>query len=322
MADKSPRRDGGQPTDDALATMNDQLARFFRHADGLLREWQSYGDKLRASIDAQVKGLSATVAAAVEDAGKNAAARLDGQVEKGVQDSLARLRRELESLTRLAKQSAERAHVAATTAGTGTSADPAPRPKRARTATHHHTRARSGAILLAITTANVMLAVLLVMSFRSCRDDKKPHKAAAPSLSVPAAVDAAPSRPDGPSGTAPAPSASAGDGGVAPRDISALCGALATEYDPDAAREFIAEGVATLCTEEDSVKVTETLMGHLSDKPGDAAPTKKSDKKGREAPKKAKDKKAGSGKKPSSKKRSSKKRSSGKKSTGGEAKKP
>jgi hypothetical protein len=273
------------PAEDALATMNDHLARFFQHADVLLREWKVYGDELRTSLDTQVRELQGTVAGAVTEAGRAAADKLDGQVDRAVAQSVNRsverslgesmegLRRELDELARLAAQSSARIEGGERPARAGTGARPGTQaPKRSM--------AQSGIFLLALTTANVMLAVLLIMNVHHCTGSDRPRASSGqPGVAgvndvsglIPGGVDA------GRADAAPADDAGAGE-------QEAMCATLAKAYDPDVARAFLAASAQELCGDEAASQVVKTLEPHLADEAPDQDKGAKGSGKKRKSP--------------------------------------
>lgn len=146
--------------------MNEHLARFFEQADLLLEEWKAYGETLRASLDAQARELETTIAQAVENAGRQASGALSEHMEESLRASLERLRQEVDVMS-------QRLRVAGQ-AGGRSRADTND-PSRA-VAVHHEAPAKarpwqSGVVLLGLTLANVILAVLLIASIRSCRGE-------------------------------------------------------------------------------------------------------------------------------------------------------
>lgn len=231
---------------DSLAQLNDHFARFLQHADSLLDEWKSYGDQLRSSIDSEVHGLQSKMATAVENAGKTAAANLDGQVETSLGEGLARLRGEVDQLTKLTSNAA-----ASVRAGGGSATSGAP--------------SRSPLVLGALLVANAMLAVLLVMSARSCSSSDGAGGAAV--VEVPdAAAEVA---------VAPPPDAAPPIDAVPPPPE--YCAALTDDYELAAAKLFV-ESAASVCGEAaDAVK--ENLTYNLPAKPK-KKPKEKPKKKG------------------------------------------
>jgi hypothetical protein len=158
------------------------------------------------------------------------------------------LRRELDELSRLAAQSSARMEAGGERPA---SARPgAQAPKRSM--------AQSGIFLLALTTANVMLAVLLIMNVHRCTGSDRPR----PSSSEPGEV----------SGIGPGAS-DAGGADAAPADAAgageheAMCQALAKEYDATAARAFLAASAQELCGDEMASQVVKTLEPHLAAEP-------------------------------------------------------
>ena len=133
------------PRVDSVEVMNEHLARFFEHADSLLDEWKAYGSALRTTIDAEAARLQETVRAAMETAGREAAANID--MGPAIGDSVARVRREIEKLA-LAT-----GHLAR---GRGWN------------------RARFGppAVFAGLLLANLLLAVLIVLVIWSARQSQ------------------------------------------------------------------------------------------------------------------------------------------------------
>ena len=267
MSELTPRANSHEPAaPDALATMNDHLARFFQHADTLLQDWQTYGDKLRQSIDSQVGRLEDKVANAVTDAGRAAAHKLDGQVEQSMAGSLAGLRRELDSLARIASQTASRMQGSNphATAGGGT----------------YSRGLLANPMLWALVAANIMLAVLIGMSVRSCQASNQAGAASALG-GVHSAAPATPTTGDGSTGShdnpglAPGSQVDAGDIAGAlpaialdPEEAGEICTKLAREYDAEAVEILLRASVDSACGDE-APAVTETLLEHIGPKAGD-----------------------------------------------------
>ena len=211
---------------DSLAQLNDHFARFLQHADTLLEEWKTYGDKLRASMDGEVRGLHDKVSVAVERAGKTAAANLDGQVGAALGDGLARLRGEVDQLTKLTSS----ATASIRAGGGGAKTSPS----------------RSTIVLGALVLANLMLAVLIGMGARSCaRDDSNSGRAGA-----------AMAPPDAGTQVVSAPTVDAAAAPVADAAPPApeFCTALAADYELAAATLFVEAAAATCGPTADDVK--------------------------------------------------------------------
>lgn len=246
MAEKPSRGAGG----DSLATMNDHLARFFRNADDLLHEWQGFGDKLRASLDAEVQGLSGTVSEAVSRAGQAAAQRLDGELERGMAESLAGLRREIETLTRMANQAGARMQGGRAPGG-HPAAERGARGERRATTAGGRLVATSWAnpLVWALTTANLMLAVLVVLGVRECRSSgSEAVGPGAPGIMAGTPAQAADAGP--PADAQPSPP----EGLVVPAEVwpedraRTVCTALAGGYDAAAAKALIEASAQALCS--------------------------------------------------------------------------
>ncbi|MEM9488661.1 MAG: hypothetical protein AAGC55_05925, partial [Myxococcota bacterium] len=237
MAKPSP---GTDPVDHALTAMNEHLARFFHHADSLMREWQAQGDQLRQSMDAQVRDLGQTVSDAVGEAGRSAAQRLDSQIEQQVAGGLASLRRELDSLARLADHTATRLGRSDGQGG-GTSAHTARAAQRNRPSSPF-----TSPVLWAVIVANLMLAVLIGMSARSCAvgDSDPAQLGGATPGPTPAGVDA---------GSDPRPGA----------EHAAMCATLAQEYDGVAAGAVLSSALHRTCGDELAPAVFDTLRAQL-----------------------------------------------------------
>jgi hypothetical protein len=124
-------------SNDPLAQLNDHFARFLQHADGLLREW-------RSAIDEQTKQVQSRVAREV-----------DGHLDQAVGDSLARLRDQIDQLTRAS--GGARVRGARSPGGPAGAVDPPDGPRRSW-------------LLAALVSANVMLALVLGLSIKSCAD--------------------------------------------------------------------------------------------------------------------------------------------------------
>lgn len=320
MADQDPRA-SEHSGDDSLAAMNDHLARFFQHADSLLREWQEYGDSLRASLDGQVKELQDVVARAVRESGREAAnqlaANFDAQVEQAVRASIDSLRRELDDLARKARQTGA-------TGGLGSASASKKRPDTDEPA--HAVAARddqpktagpwhSGIVLLALTAANVVLAVLLVSGIRSCRGDIYEYREPAVEASIDASADAD-AAPAAPSATGNG-NGTDSDSGELAEQRAAMCTTLAEGYDPEVGKSFIGAAAKNLCADEQTaLSVTQTLMSRL---PAEADPNSSGDgKDGKpDSRKSGKSSDKKSGKKKSDKKKSGKKKSDASKSKSG-----
>ena len=301
MSEPTPRtpdsRIADRPADDALAALNDHLARFFQHADTLLRDWQTYGDKLRRSIDGEVGQLGDKVAQAVADVGRNAASQLDNRVEQGVADSLASLRRELDSLARLASQTGSRGQLSGQQGSSVTADAPA--------------KTWTSPIFWALVVANIMLAVLITASVRDCqaRSELRPGATTLQSAPTP------PGDPNSDPASAIAPDAAhvpetagekdatSGDAGssgpTAPRSAPELlradeadkhCETLASGYDAAAAEILLGAAIAATCGER-SEAVENVLFERLAgdtagDKPTGSPPKPESKPSGKKSAKK------------------------------------
>lgn len=280
MSEPTPRAPGSHPADapadDALAAMNDHLARFFQHADTLLRDWQAYGDKLRRSIDGEVGQLGDKVARAVAEAGRNAASQLDSRVERGVADSLASLRRELDGLARLANQTGARSQHPGRQGSTAALESPR--------------RAWTSPVFWALVVANIMLAVLIAASARDCqaRSESGPGAAASEVASDPAgaAVSDPAGTPADPGATGDREAAGGADGGttggpgeagdapvaammLSEAEADKMCQTLATGYDPAAAEILLGAAIGAACGERADA-VENVLFERLTSEPGDA----------------------------------------------------
>jgi hypothetical protein len=204
LAERNPNR--LEPADraaaEALANLNDHLGRFLQHADALLEDWSRHGAALRSAVDTEVGRLSEAVAEAVESAGERAgaqvgarveqqvAAAVDRAIERAMADSLGRLRAEVDRLARAAAE--------ATRAGQPA----APRLRDQRP------------LVAAILSANVMLAILLVLTARDCGRSDRPAGPAPAAIAAPIDAGAALSAsPDGAAAVLPD-----GDGGALPGD--------------------------------------------------------------------------------------------------------
>lgn len=239
-----------------LDDLNDHLARFFRHADTLLAEWKSYGERVRGEIDGEVAKLQGTVSAAVEDAGRKATQNLDGQVETSLGDGLTRLRGEVDRLTRLASEAN------AKLAGAGAAGD-AP---GGGGSTALGGGGRSMLTLVALVSANVMLAVLIALSARSCGDEGA-GTAERPAVDAGAAASQTGGEGEGLGATAGegVEGVDAGAAGGVDAGVSALapvCEALAKGYDVDAAKKLIEAAAVEHCGEA-GAGVAETVNGRL-----------------------------------------------------------
>lgn len=262
--------------------MNEHLARFFQHADLLLHEWKAHGEAVRALLDSQARNLEVTITSAVTSAGQRAASSLDGQVSRALSQSvdraaedalgqsLAQLRQEVETMARMARQASTEMQ-ARPPSDAGESARG--RGPRQGTAFFERASAAHQPLVLALVTANIMLAVLLAMSVRDCQKAGTQARQSEPT-SAPggtatqhdAAIDA--STPPG-QGTGPTSDAGTGSDPRASQE-SALCVTLAQGYEPAAARAFIAASATALCEEDTAAMVTETMASHLQ--PGAAEP--------------------------------------------------
>jgi hypothetical protein len=123
-------------------------------------------------------------------------------------------------------------------------------------------------ILLALTAANVVLAVLLLSGIRSCRGGFR--DAPAPTSSA-VTIDAAASdaRPSGSDAVGAAESSP---------DTAELCTTLARRYDAQAGKSFIGAAAGSLCgDEETALAVTQTLMSQLPAEPDGTEPGDKPD---------------------------------------------
>ena len=294
MPERPSRATGPDPADDALATMNDHLGRFFRHADALLEEWQGYSDKLRQSIDAQVGRLNDTVASAVTDAGRAAAHELDGQVEESMAGSLSSLRRELDGLARLANQTAARMQGQSSRGMALSSGDRG---------------YLTSPILWALVAANIMLAVLIGMSVQSCQargDGTTANATQSPGVQGSSPLGASDGngrstdgdRPALVEDNAPLDNADAGAApaltpiGLEAEEAALLCTSLAKEYDSEAAEKLVGAAVESTCDAQ-AAAVNATLMKRLGDS---AKPKSDKEDKANKANKANKDKRRRSGK--------------------------
>jgi hypothetical protein len=174
-AGASSGADGADGAAEALANLNDHLGRFLQHADTLLDEWSKHGAALRESVQGEIARLDDAIGSAVDDAGDRAgkqvgprveaaiAEAVERGIERGVRESMARLKAEVELLSRSVKDSN-----AAVKIGRSAGGDDRPRPL----------------FWAALLAANVMLAALLVLGVKNCNDR------AAPAQLPAAAVDA------------------------------------------------------------------------------------------------------------------------------------
>jgi hypothetical protein len=255
VADKRTRTPNADHSDDALATMSEHLARFFEQADTLLEEWKTYGDALRASLDTQARDLEATIAQAIENAGREASGALSAHMDESLHTSLERLRHEVDAMS-------ERLRAAGQSAGRGR-ADTND-PSRA-VAVHHDAPAKarpwqSGVVLLGLTLANVMLAVLLVSSIRSCRGQVYEHRSGSGWGTPPA--DANPGARDA--------------GAPGPGDAAAPAQDAGTALD-DAGQKIPSSGVAPKPGQNDKSGKSGGKSGGKSSKSSKSKPSAKSD---------------------------------------------
>lgn len=159
MADGKRRDPGAQ-----LEELNDQLARFLQHADQLLEDWARFGAQVRASVDGEVTRIGEATAEAGDRAVARAAAQIDKvaveRVERAVADGVVKLRAELDRAGR----------------ATAVVAPPPPAPNRA--------------VLGAVVLANILLVVLLAVTFlRGGKPATAPPPVdAGPTAGVPAEV--------------------------------------------------------------------------------------------------------------------------------------
>ena len=277
--------------------MNDHLARFFQHADSLLQEWQAYGDKLQGSIDAQVNQLNQTVASAVTEAGKTAVHKIDAQLEQSMAESLASVRREIDSIARLANQTAARMQgtsPAARAGATGSASavqSGARRPGGTRPGGTNLPPARAGAgfaspIFWALITANIMLAVLIGMGIDSCEKAETSTGVSAsrpPEVRSPIAPGSQnPGATDGAGGQNAPRAKLASDAGIAGAGHSSMrlaadqaghvCAVLARAYDSEAAQTLITASVAATCTTAEAAAVADRLLARLATPPARTSP--------------------------------------------------
>jgi hypothetical protein len=231
-------------SNDPLAQLNDHFARFLQHADGLLREW-------RSAIDEQTKQVQSRVAREV-----------DGHLDQAVGDSLARLRDQIDQLTRAS--GGARVRGARSPGGPAGAVDPPDGPRRSW-------------LLAALVSANVMLALVLGLSIKSCADSGRDTGALA-GTTAPIATGPDAGQVVAPVGATPDAGASADAG---PSATAAMCETLATEPTAEAARAFV-EAAAAECG-DDAGKVADAVAGALAD--GDDGKGKSTKPKSKSKPK-------------------------------------
>lgn len=74
-----------------VEALNDHLARLLAQGDEILREWKTYSENLRATIDRQIAGLDAELARGVEKAAKTVAPRAAAEIAREVEGLRAEL---------------------------------------------------------------------------------------------------------------------------------------------------------------------------------------------------------------------------------------
>lgn len=195
------------PPNDPLAQINDNLARFFQHADQLLVEWKQHGEELRAIVEGEAGKLRSTLSTTLESAGREAARNID--VENALGDSVRRLRGELERL-------------ANGTAGLQSMSTTA--------------RRSPPWLLVSAITANIMLLAVIVLLLRKGDGGSSTEAREAVALPSPVSLDAAPP----PADAAPRPDA-------APPAAAVLCRDFLGEPSADRAKAFLQEATAELC---------------------------------------------------------------------------
>ena len=87
-----------------IEALRDHLARLLEQADQLLHEWQTFGEDVRATLDAQVRTLDAQLGRAVAEATRTLAPKVAAELSRELSQTIELLRRDIQGLREAARR--------------------------------------------------------------------------------------------------------------------------------------------------------------------------------------------------------------------------